>query len=99
MSPYLCGIAVRSSGTCRYGEGHVGDGALGDVDTVHQLLGVHVDRIECEAVHDFLLILVQSSLKIQLSFFVEFPAVAVFILSFLVQTLSALIGYTAARHT
>ena len=35
----------------RDGEGHVGDGTLGDVDAVHQLLGVHVDSVECEALH------------------------------------------------
>ena len=42
----------------RYGEGHVGDGALGDVDAVDQLLGVHVDWVESEALHYFFLTLV-----------------------------------------
>ena len=55
------------------GEGHVGDGTLRDVDAVDQLLGVHVDRVECEALHSFLLILVRSSLKIQLSFLPSDP--------------------------
>ena len=61
------------SGVCGDGERHVGDRALRDIDTVHQLLGVHVDRVECEALHGFLLILVRSSLKIQLSFLPSDP--------------------------
>ena len=66
----------------RYGEGHVGDGALGDVDAVDQLLGVHVDWVESEALHYFLSILVQSSLKNQLIFLPISPAErVVFILS------------------
>ena len=58
----------------RYGEGHVGDGALGDVDAVDQLLGVHVDWVESEALHYFFLTLVQSSLKNQLIFLPISPA-------------------------
>ena len=68
----------------RDGEGHVGDGTLGDVDAVDQLLGVHVDWVESEALHNFLLILLQSSLKNQLIFLPISPAErgGVFILSF-----------------
>ena len=67
----------------RYGEGHVGDGALGDVDAVDQLLGVHVDWVEREALHDFFWPLVQSSLKNQLIFLpISLPERVVFILSF-----------------
>ena len=58
----------------RYGEGHVGDGALGDVDAVDQLLRVHVDWVEREALHDFFWTLVQSSLKNQLIFLPISPA-------------------------
>ena len=67
----------------RYGEGHVGDGALGDVDAVDQLLRVHVDWVEREALHDFFWTLVQSSLKNQLIFLsISPPERGVFILSF-----------------
>ena len=58
----------------RYGEGHVGDGALGDVDAIDQLLRVHVDWVEREALHDFFWTLVQSSLKNQLIFLPISPA-------------------------
>ena len=58
----------------RYGEGHIGDGALGDVDAVDQLLRVHVDWVEREALHDFFWTLVQSSLKNQLIFLPISPA-------------------------
>ena len=67
----------------RDGERHVGDGALGDVDAVDQLLGVHVDWVERKALHYFLLILLQSSLKNQLIFLpISLPERGVFILSF-----------------
>lgn len=68
----------------RDGEGHVGDGTLGDVDAVDQLLCVHVDWVESEALHNFLLILLQSSLKNQLIFLPISPSErgGVFILSF-----------------
>ena len=58
----------------RYCEGHVGDGALGDVDAIDQLLRVHVDWVEREALHDFFWTLVQSSLKNQLIFLPISPA-------------------------
>ena len=78
------------------GEGHVGDGALRDVDAVDQLLGVHVDWVESEALHNFLLILLQSSLKNQLIFcqFLRRSEEGCLSCLFLVQTLSALIEYT-----
>ena len=79
----------------RYGEGHIGDGALGDVDAVDQLLGVHVDWVESEALHYFFLTLVQSSLKNQLIFLPIFRwSEGCLSCLFLVQTLSALIEYT-----
>ena len=81
------------------GEGHVGDGTLRDVDAVDQLLGVHVDWVQGEALHDFLLILVQSSLKNQLSFLSSFPPKQCLSCLFLVETLSALIEYTGDQHT
>ena len=77
------------------GEGHVGDGALRDVDAVDQLLGVHVDWVESEALHYFFWILLQSSLKNQLIFLPIFHwSEGCLSCLFLVQTLSALIEYT-----
>ena len=40
---YLCRVTVGSSGGLAHGEGHVGDGPLGDGDAVDELLrgGVH----------------------------------------------------------